>query len=62
MLMKKFLCLLLSFVTIVLCSCSAENKSETEETTEYLENKAAVETTVETTVLDTYQEVLDGIT
>ena len=58
MLMKKFLCLLLSVVTIVLCACSAENESETEETTEYLESK----TEVETTVLDTYQDFLDEIT
>ncbi|MBR4014173.1 MAG: hypothetical protein IKJ00_07755, partial [Clostridia bacterium] len=56
--MKKFLCLLLSVVTIVLCACSAGNESETEETTEYLESK----TEVETTVLDTYQDFLDEIT
>ena len=58
MFMKRFLCLLLSAVTIVLCSCSNENKSGTEETTGYLESQSEVETTV----LDTYQNFLDGIT
>ena len=58
MFMKRFLCVLLSAVTIVLCSCSNENKSGTEETTGYLESQSEVETTV----LDTYQNFLDGIT
>ena len=56
--MKRFLCVLLSAVTIVLCSCSNENKSGTEETMGYLESQSEVETTV----LDTYQNFLDGIT
>lgn len=56
--MRKILCLFLSVVTIVLCSCSVENELETEKTTEYLES----EIEVETTVLDTYQEFLDGLT
>ena len=56
--MKKFLCLVLAAMTIALCSCSSEKTGETGETTEYLES----ETEVETTVLDTYQEFLDGVT
>ena len=56
--MKKFLCLALAAMTIALCSCSSEQTGETGETTEYLES----ETEVETTVLDTYQEFLDGVT
>ena len=56
--MKKFLCLVLAAMTIALCSCSSEKTGETGETTEYLES----ETEVETTVLDTYQEFLDGLT
>ena len=56
--MKKILCLVLAAMTIALCSCSSEKTGETGETTEYLES----ETEVETTVLDTYQEFLDGLT
>lgn len=55
---KKILCLFLAVVTIALCSCSVENELETEKATQYLES----EVEVETTVLDTYQEFLDGLT